>query len=317
MFTLVPFAQAASFKDVSTGHTFYDEIHYLVEKEIIQGYPDNTFQPNQGVTRAQAATMIGRALGLDGTKKTTPFSDVSAEMSASGYIQVAAKKGIIQGYQDGTFRPNTIVTRGQLAIFLGRAFELTKTVKVTFSDVATNSTAYPYIGYLLGANITNGYDDGTFRPNASVTRGEFSALMTRTLKYVNDGSTAYQVSAYEKEVLRLVNIERAAAGLKPLTLHTELSKVARIKSQDMKNNNYFDHNSPVYGTPSEMMEKFGIRYTAAAENIAMGYFTPAVVVEGWMNSSGHRKNIMNANFTHIGIGHVASGNYWTQMFIRQ
>jgi len=316
IFTLVPFAQAASFKDVSTGYTFYDEIHYLVDKEIIQGYSDGTFRPNEGVTRAQAATMIGRALGLDGTKKTTQFKDVPAGMSASGYIQLAANKEIIQGYPDGTFRPNEIVTRGQLAIFLGRAFELKKTVKVTFTDVATNSTAYPYIGYLVAANITNGFNDGTFRPNATVTRGEFSALMTRTLIYVN-GSAVYQVSAYEKEVLRLVNIERAAAGLKPLTLHTELSKVARIKSQDMKNNNYFAHTSPVYGTPFEMMKKFGITYTVAAENIAMGYFTPAVVVDGWMNSSGHRENILNANFTHIGIGHVASGNYWTQMFIHQ
>lgn len=112
MFTLVPFAQAASFKDVSTGYTFYNEINYLVEKEIIQGYPDGAFRPNQGVTRAQAAIMIGRALGLDGTKKATQFSDVSAELSASGFIQAAADKGIIQGFTDGTFRPNTTVTRG-------------------------------------------------------------------------------------------------------------------------------------------------------------------------------------------------------------
>mgnify|MGYP003409232518 CR=1 FL=1 len=115
----------------------------------------------------------------------------------------------------------------------------------------------------------------------------------------------------------ILSVLQLVAGLKPLTLHKELSRVARIKSQDMKDNNYFAHNSPVYGSPFEMMKKFGITYTDAAENIAMGYFTPAVVVDGWMNSSGHRKNILNANFTHIGIGHVASGNYWTQMFIHQ
>lgn len=316
LFTLVPFAHASSFKDVFSGYTFYNEVQYLVEKEIIQGYPDGTFLPNQGVTRAQAAIMIGRALGLNGTKKATQFSDVSAEMSASGFIQAAADKGIIQGFTDGTFRPNTIVTRGQLAIFLGRAFELKNTVKVTFSDVATNSVAYPYIGYLLAANITNGYNDGTYRPDTAVTRGQFSAFLTRTLKYLNPKSTEYAVSAYEKEVLRLVNIRRAGAGLAPLTLHIELSKVARIKSQDMKNNNYFDHTSPVYGSPFEMMKQFGITYSAAAENIAWGYSTPEAVVNGWMNSQGHRQNILNANFTHIGIGHVANGNYWTQMFIR-
>lgn len=141
--------------------------------------------------------------------------------------------------------------------------------------------------------------------------------MTRTLKYVNSSSTDYEVSAYEKEVLRLVNIQRAEAGLAPLTLHVELSKVARIKSQDMKDNNYFNHTSPVYGTPFQMMNQFGITFTAAAENIAICYPTPEAVVNGWMNSTGHRRNILNANYTHIGIGHVASGNYWTQMFIRQ
>lgn len=317
MFTLVPFAQAASFKDVSTSNSFYDEINYLVEKEIIQGFSDGTFRPNQAVTRAQAAAMIGRALGLDGSKKATQFADVSAGMSASGYIQAAANLGIIQGFKDGTFRPNIEVTRGQLAIFLGRAFNLTKTTTIHFTDVAANSSAYPFIGYLIAADITSGFSDGTFRPNVAVTRGQFSAFMTRTLKQVApSGSVGYEVSAFEKEVLRLVNIERAEAKLAPLTLHVKLSEVARKKSQDMKDNNYFDHNSPVYGSPFDMMKKFGISYTAAAENIAKGYATPAKVVNGWMNSDGHRKNILNSNYTHIGIGHVVSGNYWTQMFIR-
>ena len=64
-----------------------------------------------------------------------------------------------------------------------------------------------------------------------------------------------------------------------------------------------------------MMQQFGISYMEAAENIAQGYTTPAAVMTGWMNSEGHRSNILNANFTHIGIGHVASGNNWIQLFI--
>ena len=123
------------------------------------------------------------------------------------------------------------------------------------------------------------------------------------------------VSAYEKKVVELTNAERAKQGLAPLTLNTELSKVARTKSEDMKNKNYFDHNSPTYGSPFDMMKSFGISYTSAGENIAMGQTTPEQVVQAWMDSPGHRANIMNSSFTQIGVGYVASGNYWTQQFI--
>lgn len=123
------------------------------------------------------------------------------------------------------------------------------------------------------------------------------------------------VTSYEQEVIRLVNEIRAENGLKALTYDWELSRVARYKSQDMKDNKYFSHTSPVYGTPFQMIKNFGISYRSAGENIAKGYSTPQAVVNGWMNSSGHRANILNANYTHIGVGYVAGGNYWTQMFI--
>ena len=123
------------------------------------------------------------------------------------------------------------------------------------------------------------------------------------------------VTSFEQEVIRLVNEIRAENGLKALTYDWELSRVARYKSQDMKDNKYFSHTSPVYGTPFQMIKNFGISYRSAGENIAKGYSTPQAVVNSWMNSSGHRANILNANYTHIGVGYVAGGNYWTQMFI--
>ena len=124
-----------------------------------------------------------------------------------------------------------------------------------------------------------------------------------------------KVSNYEKEVVRLVNEIRAERGLKELTYNWELCRVARYKSQDMKDNSYFSHTSPVYGSPFQMMKSFGIKYRTAGENIARGQKTPTEVVNAWMNSSGHRANILNSSFTEIGVGYVASGNYWTQMFI--
>lgn len=122
-------------------------------------------------------------------------------------------------------------------------------------------------------------------------------------------------SSYEKEVIRLVNEIRAKNSLGTLKEDWELSRVARYKSEDMKNNNYFSHTSPTYGSPFDMMKKFGISYRGAAENIAKGQKTPREVVNAWMNSSGHRANILNKNYTHIGVGYVKSGNIWTQMFI--
>ena len=132
----------------------------------------------------------------------------------------------------------------------------------------------------------------------------------------NNGS----ISAFEQQVVDLTNAERAKAGLSPLKLNVELSRVARIKSEDMRDKNYFDHNSPTYGSPFDMMRKFGISYTAAGENIAAGQTSPQAVVTGWMNSPGHRQNILNSNYTEIGVGYAAGGSYrhyWTQEFIRR
>lgn len=123
------------------------------------------------------------------------------------------------------------------------------------------------------------------------------------------------VDAYEREVVRLVNEIRKERGLGELTYDWELSRVARYKSQDMRERGYFSHTSPTYGSPFDMMRSFGISYRTAGENIAKGYKSPEAVVDGWMSSSGHRANILNSSFTHIGVGYVTDGSYWTQMFV--
>ena len=131
---------------------------------------------------------------------------------------------------------------------------------------------------------------------------------------INIPTVSASVTAYESEVVRLVNEIRISHGLKPLTEDWQLSRVARYKSQDMRDLGYFSHTSPTYGSPFEMMKNFGITYRTAGENIAKGYSTPKAVVDAWMNSPGHRANILNSSYTHIGVGYVTSGNYWTQMF---
>ena len=128
-------------------------------------------------------------------------------------------------------------------------------------------------------------------------------------------TTGGVISAYEAEVIRLVNEIRRQNGLGELTASAELSHVARLKSQDMHDKGYFDHTSPTYGSAFDMLRSFGISYRTAGENIAYGYSTPQAVVDAWMNSSGHRANILNASYTQIGVGHEQDGNYCTQIFV--
>jgi uncharacterized YkwD family protein/spore coat assembly protein SafA len=126
-------------------------------------------------------------------------------------------------------------------------------------------------------------------------------------------------STQENEVAKLVNAERARAGLPALKVNWQLSRVARYKSADMANKGYFSHQSPTYGTPFQMMENLGLRFSSAGENIAYGQRTPAEVMRDWMNSPGHRNNILSRSYTEIGVGLAKNKNgvcYWTQMFMK-
>ena len=119
-------------------------------------------------------------------------------------------------------------------------------------------------------------------------------------------------------MLDYINQERAKAGVAPLKMDTELARVAQIKSQEMVDKNYFSHTSPTYGSPFDMMRSFGIKYRTAGENIARNS-TVLKAHTALMNSEGHRQNILNPNYSHIGIGIVpnrnSSGITVTQMFI--
>ncbi len=129
------------------------------------------------------------------------------------------------------------------------------------------------------------------------------------------GKEAQGVSQVVQQVIDLTNAERKRNGLPALKADTQLSGVAQKKSEDMRQNNYFSHTSPTYGSPFDMMRDFGVTYKTAGENIAQGQRSPQEVVQAWMNSEGHRKNILSKDFTHIGIGYDSNGHHWTQMFI--
>ncbi|GAA3402889.1 CAP domain-containing protein [Paenibacillus hodogayensis] len=127
------------------------------------------------------------------------------------------------------------------------------------------------------------------------------------------GNENAPTSAYAEQVVSLVNQERAKAGLKPLASDAALTNMALDKAKDMYNNNYFDHTSPTYGSPFDMMKSYGIQYSYAGENIAKGQRNPQEVMNAWMNSEGHRQNIMSPNFTKIGVAYY--NGEWVQEFI--
>lgn len=156
------------------------------------------------------------------------------------------------------------------------------------------------------------------KPEAPATPEKPAAPAT-TQKPAAPAESNAAAGSYELQVVDLVNKERAAQGLPALKYNAELSKVAEAKAADLRDKNYFSHTSPTYGSPFDMMKAFGIKYTAAGENIAKGYMSPASVMDGWMNSPGHKANILNNSFTEIGVGYVSGNNgtgYWVQMFIR-
>jgi len=133
----------------------------------------------------------------------------------------------------------------------------------------------------------------------------------------NTGGSTASLSADEKEVFDLINKQRASNGLSALKIDNEVQRVARIKAQDMVDNNYFAHESPTYGTPFNMLKSFKISYKTAGENIA-GNSSNSAAVTAWMNSSGHKANILNGDYNYTGIGVVNSSKYgkvYVQMFI--
>lgn len=149
--------------------------------------------------------------------------------------------------------------------------------------------------------------------------GQTITIPNGTDKTEKDNNIPSDISALENEVIRLVNTEREKAGINALIQNSELMKVARMKSQDFIDKNYFSHTSPTYGTVSNMLETFGITFTAVAENIANGQRNATEVMNSWMNSPGHRDNILSSTYNQIGVGVARDSNgklFWTQIFIK-
>ncbi|WP_079478029.1 N-acetylmuramoyl-L-alanine amidase [Halobacillus salinus] len=178
--TVLPVSvSAASLSDVPDAYA--DEVEYLIDQGIVTGYTDNTFKPKNKVTRKEAATMIGKALDLNGTKRSTSFPDVSKSLYASGYIQSAYEKGVISGYPDNTYKPDNNMTRGEMAYLIVNAFSLNAESGINYSDVPNNTSLETVIDKLSTAGIAEGYGDGTYHPKEAISREHFAVLVARAM----------------------------------------------------------------------------------------------------------------------------------------
>lgn len=169
------------FPDIE-GHWAYATITYLHRQDIVGGFEDGTFKPNNTVTRAQLATMLVRAKGLSPGQGASPFSDVNQAHWAHGFILAARDAGFVSGYSDGTFKPDAPVTRAEIASMLTRAFAMEQTRElIPFPDVPQDHWAKGSIEILVRAGITTGYEDNTFRPGNQATRAEVASFLARSL----------------------------------------------------------------------------------------------------------------------------------------
>lgn len=167
-------------------------------------------------------------------------------------------------------------------------------------------------GDYIGA-VSQKYIKPIYPSGSSTNSGETGGTSSGT----NTNTQSSTLTSDELEVFNLINQQRANNGLSALKIDNEVQRVARIKAQDMVDSNYFSHNSPTYGTPFNMLKSFGISYKSAGENIA-GNSSNSSAVTAWMNSSGHRANILNSSYNYTGIGVVSSPKYgkvYVQMFI--
>ena len=188
---------AQVFSDVPTSHPNYNDITYLLDKGVIS--KSSKYGVTDVVTREDVAVMVAKAVGVEGKQSVTKFKDVPQSNKNSGYIQSAAELGIINGYDDGTFKPNAKVTRGHMAAFIARAFVLPDGSK-TFKDVPVGHTAYEAVKQLAAAGITTGYNDGTFKPQDNLTRAHISAFLARAMQYAEKGEVTSSIPAPTPQV---------------------------------------------------------------------------------------------------------------------
>lgn len=308
---------AQGFRDVSSNDWYYESVNYIRENGIFEGYIDGTFRPDEKMTRGEFIKSVLSLLGYTNLPKTSSHW-------ASGYVDKGLELGIICSYNSSSLDEK--ISRYDMARIISKVlsydnnapFEYLSIYEPLLSDVSYIGAAdvKESVLHAFSQGILTGYPNRNFEGDRQLSRAEAATVILRIMnKSERVPPKLDYITQYQLRVVELVNIERAKVGLHKLSLWTELSNVAMEKSKDMATFNYFSHTSPNYGSPFDMMKSFGILYRAAGENIAYGQESPERVVQAWMNSQGHKENILRPEFNRIGIGvYFNRYYYWTQLF---
>ncbi|ETT82672.1 CAP domain-containing protein [Viridibacillus sp. FSL R5-0477] len=321
-------ATSVKFKDVSKTHSNKKAIEYVVSKKIMTGYKGSKFKPSSYVTREDAAKAIVKALKLSTKNRPNPkFTDLKKSSKAYPYAATLVDEKIWK--KSKKFNPKGKITKIEMATMLTKAYKLKSVKNLSYSDVSKKNKAYKDVQAFVTTGVGKRKTSTKFGASDLVKRGAFA-------QYIYNGNLYKKgklKSPFKKEpvkkpetkpltfseqVVNLMNVERKKVGVEPLKIDKRLEKTATLKSEDMRDLQYFSHTSPTYGSPFDMMRKYGISYYYAGENIAAGKSTPEAVMNSWMNSPGHKANMLNSRFTHIGVGYANGGpyrHYWTQQFI--
>lgn len=322
------------FNDVSN-NDWYALYAYSAEI-LLDDSPDNSFDGDDNVKRISAAMAITRLWGIDysiDSGSSKKYADYKADSSTdtvknkNGLISIMTDLGIMNG-KDYRFAPDEYLTRAELCTLLIRTIKYygmppasyldsLKGLIISSSDIYINLqpvAGQPSLREKVPARTEMPVYDRTSAPTAVSTSiptviptSEPTLLPTPKL----------DLALYRKRVVELVNEERAAEGKPTLIEDRLLDKTAQQHSEDMVDNNFFDHTNLKGETPFDRMNNNGISYMAAAENIAYGQRTPEAVVESWMASDGHRSNILSDSYNKIGVGIAEDAYgilYWTQDF---
>ncbi|MDR1205673.1 MAG: CAP domain-containing protein [Peptococcaceae bacterium] len=322
---------------------------YLVDRGIYEPDAKGNLNLDQTLTRAELAMYLtrmdftnppfslddwhrwGETRFRDPTRRYHPFTDLPNW--ALPYVEYCYEMGYMGGISVELFDPQGLVSPKTACVVLLRYSRVPKN-EISFDTSVDKARDVGLI-------------PGTGMEGETVTRGEAAEAMVRVLAYyaethprtvsaplstpeptplpeptptpvLKETYTQEELEAMALEAVRLTNIEREKAGLPALRMMSELVTSSMAKARDMKENHYYGHVSPVYGNILQMVQTFGIPCSVAGENISVMDISAADAVAGWMASEGHRENILDKDYTHIGVGLVRGkhGFAWVQQFIQ-
>jgi len=328
---------ASRFSDLPENNWAYKYASLLEKRGMMEKDPEGKFNPDQPLTRAEVTKIILLEKGIPVNEEVTEsgFSDVDLTNPYLPYIKKAFEEGILNGYPDGTFKPDGLVNRAEFIKIILQAHKQDTSNQATneFSDVPKDAWFADYIGKALSLGLVKGADDGKFYPENSVTRAQAAKIICELMKKENTisendlsfaamSAESVQVKAYEEYVFAIINALRAENDLPPYALNPDISAVARKHAQYLADNNIKSEHAGENGsTPFKRLDDTGISYAYAAENVAWATSNQRSIMEtllqthidekyGMMSEPpdkpNHRTNILSTfhNFNQVGIGVV-------------